>query len=138
MRSRQPEQALEFADAAVARAGELYQTHLNRARVLVYLGRHEEALESLESAARLNSRSPEPFAMLADQQARLGRLEQAESNYRNALTVAPDFFPAYLGLARLYMSKGQQEEAERAVQKAAELAPGHPAVANAAKQLENR
>lgn len=138
LRSRKPEQALEYADAAVDRAGELYQTHLNRARVLLYMGRHEQALESLESAARLNTRSPEPFAILADEQVRLGRLDEAESNYRDALSVAPDFFPAYLGLARIYMSKGQPAEAERAVQKAAKLAPGHPAVANAARQLENR
>lgn len=136
LRSRQPEQALAYADAAVDRAGELYQTHLNRARVLLALGHEEEALESLEQAARLNSRSPEPFAMLADQLVRLGRADEAVPLYEDALSVAPDFFPAYLGLARIYMGEGQRNEAARAVAEAEALAPGHPAVAALRKQLE--
>ncbi len=138
LRSRQPEQALAYADAAVARAGEMYQTHLNRARVLVALGRDEEALASLEAAVRLNSRSPEPFAMLADQLVRLGRFDEAQPLYEDALSVAPDFFPAYLGMARIHMEQGQMDDAARAVRQAGELAPGHPSVTALARQLESR
>lgn len=136
LRNRQPKRALAYADAAVARAGDLYQTHLNRARVLVVLGRDEEALESLEEAARLNSRSPEPFAMLADHLVRLGRADEAVPLYEDALSVAPDFFPACLGLARIYMGRGQWDDAARAIAEAEALAPGHPAVAALARQLE--
>jgi Flp pilus assembly protein TadD len=84
----------------------------------------------------LNTRSPEPFAMLADQLTRAGRFAEAESNYRDALSVAPDFFPAYLGLARIYVQQGRTDEAARAVRQARELAPNHPSVAAAEKQLE--
>lgn len=138
LRSRQPEHALAYADAAIERAGNMYQTHLARARALILLGRREEALRSLETAVRLNTRSPEPFAMLADQLTRLGRYEQAETNYRDALSVAPDFFPALLGMASIYMEQGRLDDAARAIQQAGELAPGHPSVAAAAKQLEER
>lgn len=137
MRSRQPEQALAYADAAVARADNLYQTHLARARALVYLGRHEEAVESLQNAVRLNSRSPEPFAMLADQLVRLGRFDEAEQYYRDALSVAPDFFPSYLGLARIYLAQGRRDDATAAVRQAADLAPGHPSVVAMTQQLES-
>ena len=127
----------EDVDAAVARADNLYQTHLARARALVYLGRHEEAVESLQNAVRLNSRSPEPFAMLADQLARLGRFDEAEQYYRDALSVAPDFFPSYLGLARVYLAQGRRDDATAAVRQAADLAPGHPAVVAMTQQLES-
>jgi tetratricopeptide (TPR) repeat protein len=137
LRSRQPELALEYADAAIARADNLYQTHLARARALVYLGRPNDAVESLQAAVRLNSRSPEPFAMLADQLVQLGHFDAAEKNYRDALSVAPDFFPSYLGLARIYLAQGRRDDAAAAVRQAADLAPGHPAVAAMNEQLES-
>ncbi|MFQ5635832.1 MAG: hypothetical protein ACE5G3_10955, partial [Gammaproteobacteria bacterium] len=41
-----------------------------------------------------------------------GRAEEAETSYRTALSVNPDFVPGYVNLADLYRSQGREEATE--------------------------
>jgi tetratricopeptide (TPR) repeat protein len=51
-----------------------------------------------------------------------GRLSEAEQHWRAAIEERPDFVPAWLSLADLYLAQGRTTEIEQAV---ARLGPGH-------------
>ncbi|GHV84452.1 hypothetical protein AGMMS50230_00600 [Spirochaetia bacterium] len=67
--------------------------------------RLRQALPHLERAAALNGESALPFLFRAFVLEKTGEGEQAEEAYQRALELAPDCYPAELGLARLYVQK---------------------------------
>ena len=55
-----------------------------------------------------------------------GRLEEAETAYKQLIALAPDDASAYANLALIYLRQGKYEEAKSKISKALKLAPDNP------------
>jgi adenylate cyclase len=86
-------------------------------RVLMYVGRHEEAVQYLEQTIRLNP-MPEPWAFrfLGQAYTWVGRYEEAIANHKKALQRAPNDILTHRSLIVTYSRAGRMEEARAEVQ----------------------
>ncbi|WP_456428808.1 tetratricopeptide repeat protein [Rhodocaloribacter sp.] len=135
MQSGRPEQALAFADSALARAPTLAQAFFARGQALARLERLEEALDDLAECLRRDPRKAEAHALSGDLLFRLKRYDEAETHYREALRLDPNLFPAEVGLARTAWVQGRPGEARAALARARKLAPDHPIIARLTRQF---
>jgi tetratricopeptide (TPR) repeat protein len=76
-------------------------------------------------------RDPVVLANLAWNLKTQGRMAEARAAYRNAVTVAPSMFQAWLGWARLEAADRDFASAEQKLSQAERLAPGDPSVLHA-------
>ncbi len=74
-RMGEPEEAIRYYDRAIEVRRAYPDAHVGKARALAWLGRHEEALATLESAGS----EPPALALRAVTLLRLGRLDRAKS-----------------------------------------------------------
>lgn len=109
------DQALEaFAAAAGTERGKSQMwPHLDQGRLLMFLGRYQDAVHELNAAidvfeatdpggARPGSPAyVEAFYRLGQAYEQLGDVDQAETNYRSARTADPNYAPAIAALDRL-------------------------------------
>ncbi len=135
IQSGKPEQALAFADSALARAPTHPQALFARGQVLARLGRLPEALDALSETLRRDPRKAEAHALSGDLLFRLQRYDEAEAHYREALRIDPNLFPAEVGLARIAWAEGRPDEARAALARARKLAPDHPIIARLTRQF---
>ena len=70
------------------------ESHYSRGMELVRKGQLQEALNELKRAAELRPRDPRTHNMIGAVLTQLGRLEEADAAYLQALAVAPEFLPA--------------------------------------------
>jgi colicin import membrane protein len=119
MRERRFEQALERADAILARNPRNAQVRFQRAVILSDLKRLDEAIGALEALAQDFPELPEPYNNLAVLHAAAGRYELARSLLQRSLEVQPNYVTAYENLGDLYVSM-----AADAYQRGLKLAPG--------------
>ena len=136
MQAGRPEQALAFADSALARAPTHPQALFARGQTLARLGRLPEALDALAETLRRDPTKTEAHALSGDLLFRLKRYEEAETQYREALRLDPNMFPAEVGLARIAWVQGRPEEARAALARARTLAPDHPIIARLSRQFQ--
>jgi len=111
--------AVAAFDQALALQPDDPQTHSDRATVLGYLGRHEEALAECDRAASLvgdarNSFSASVHCNRAIALRCLGRREEATRAYLRALEIVPDFPPALNALAWDMGIAADSDDAQRA------------------------
>lgn len=135
MRSGSGEEALEFARAAVERGPRSARTHATLARALAGEARFAEAVDSIEIAVGLEAENPQHRLMAASLTERTGDLERAYAHYLSADELVPDQLPIRIGLARTAIGLGRGEAAASAIDAAAELAPGHPAIDELRRRL---
>jgi len=86
--------------------------------------RFEAALAEYEAAEEVMGDTPAAHQNLAELRVLRGEREAAEAAYRKALAFDPGFWPAGLGLARLYDGSGRAAEAEAVLRDAIRHAPG--------------
>ncbi|SDK12569.1 multiheme c-type cytochrome [Microbulbifer yueqingensis] len=84
---------------------------------------YSRALASYRESERFNSDRPESLANLAGIHAQWGDQRQAELLYRQAISLAPYFTPAYVNLADLYRSSGRESDAESLLREALDRVP---------------
>ncbi len=104
-------------DHAAARHGE--------GLALEGLGRIDEALTALRTAAATAPPSPLHQFNLGRVEARHGDKSRAEAAYRKAVTLKQDFADAWNNLGLLLDNQHRQDEAEDALRKALVVASGH-------------
>ena len=79
---------------------------------LYRLGRHEEAIQSLEKAIRLDPKARDVyFIFLGDAYCFAGRYEEAIAAVKKAVARAPNSWLWHLNLAAVYSMAGREEEA---------------------------
>ena len=83
--------------------------------------RFEQASAEFIAAQRLNADRPEARAMLGSFDAKRGLLTDAESEYKAALTLSPQYTPAATNLADLYRRLNRDNDAERVLRAAIAL-----------------
>ena len=69
-------------------------------------------LAEYRASQDFNADRPESWANLGSLDARLGRTDVAETEYRHAIALQPQFVPAYMQLAELYRTTQQEPQAD--------------------------
>jgi tetratricopeptide (TPR) repeat protein len=125
---------LAQADVAFGEALKLDPKHqkslLNSARVLVELGRTDEALGRAQAALALDSTSAESWRVLGRTQVELGHSDEAIDAYRRAITLDDHDVWAMNNLALIYIRQGCPTEALAPLARATQLKPGAPVFQN--------
>lgn len=135
LRERRFEEALAWADTAVLKAPNVDQAHFNRAMALARLDRIDEALRSLDAAIEVNTANPQNHVFAGDLSLNRGRMDDAVRHYQTAVQLAPDLFPAQVGLARAAWEVGQTDVARAALEAAKRLTPNHLVIAQLERQI---
>lgn len=88
-------------------------------------GRYKEAEQAFQKALTnpLYMHPESAMTNLGMLYYRQGRYDEAEAQFKAALRRAPEFFPAYYGLALCYRAKGMYSEAGEALEEALKLDP---------------
>ena len=81
------------------------------------------ALDEARAAELIMAEQPQAHLNLGVLAAAQGRGEDAESSYRRALALAPDFAPALINLADLYRQQGREAEAAASLEQAVAIQP---------------
>ena len=84
-------------------------------RLLVWQGRHAEAVAHLRRAATMRPGAADVAYDLAQGLAGAGEAEEAVTAYRRALELSPGNYKAHYGLARALMRRGEREAAREAM-----------------------
>jgi predicted CXXCH cytochrome family protein len=98
----------------------------------------DRAVVELVQSEMVNADRPESHLNLANLYARLGRPDDAESELRTALWLAPSFVPALVNLADLMRSLGRDADGERFLDQALHAAPDHAEALHAVALLRVR
>jgi tetratricopeptide (TPR) repeat protein len=121
------DQALNWADRAVAQSPETTQAHLARANALLGQRRDEDALEALLAAARCDPRDAEIQMEIGDLLVlNFDRPDEALVHYQRASRLNPILSGAPLRLARLHIERFEFDEARREIDRLRLLDPAHP------------
>jgi len=91
----------------------------------------DRELQEFVDAQQAMAERPEAQANLGNLYAALGKTEKAALAYRTAIELNPAFTPAYVNLADLYRSRGDEVEAEQVLRHAAGAMPGSADVQHA-------
>jgi predicted Zn-dependent protease len=122
------------ADIAFNEALKLDPKHrkslVNSTRVLLELGRTDEALDRIQTALALDSTSAESWRVLGRTQEELGQPDKAIDSYRRALTLDDHDVWAMNNLALIYIRQGCPAEALAPLARAAQIKPGSPVFQN--------
>ena len=104
-----------------------------RIRDFAESGRNAEALQELETAARLDPTTVDIYYHLGLVLSDLGNEDRAERAYRKAVELEPDNADALNNLGILLAQRGDREGARDCFERAVEADPGH---LGAARNLE--
>jgi tetratricopeptide (TPR) repeat protein len=117
-------QALAEAERIIILAPNEADGYALRAAILNYAGQPEQAIEMMGQALRLNPQPPAWYLYHLGQAYRLtGRVEEAITTLKRALTQDPNLWDTYYDLAVLYSEGGQEEEARATVAELRRRAP---------------
>lgn len=97
------------------------QTFTNLGTALYRQGRYAEAISNYDKALGLVPANAAALAMKGSAYAKQGKLVDAEASLRRALAADPNLWYAHEGLGNLLLSLHRDAEADRHLQKAAEL-----------------
>jgi tetratricopeptide (TPR) repeat protein len=85
---------------------------------------------AIQQALALDPKTPDAHSVLAEISTALGSWDQAIDQYKTAITENPKKPESYMALSGLYEKRGNSEDAKRAAERARELDPASPFIAN--------
>jgi tetratricopeptide (TPR) repeat protein len=88
------------------------------------------AAAALQQAMAIDPKIPDAHGVLAEVSCALGSWDQAIDQYKTAIAENPKKPGNYMALSGVYEKQGNSEEAKRAAERAHELDPGSPFIAN--------
>ncbi len=125
---------LAQADVAFGEALKLDPKHqkslINSARVLLELGRTDEALDRIQASLALDSASAESWRVLGRTEEALGSPDVAIDAYRRAITLDDHDVWAMNNLGLIYIRQGRPAEALAPLARATQIKPGSPVFQN--------
>jgi tetratricopeptide (TPR) repeat protein len=116
--------ARKATELNTANEQELMQEYYILASALTELGRYDEAKSAAERSVELAPREPDYRFLLGDIAMRAKDYAAAETEYLNALGVAPDSYRAHAGLGDVYEQLGRHQSALQEYQAASRAADG--------------
>jgi adenylate cyclase len=115
-KNKQYEQAIAEAKRAIALSPNFYSPYGVLAASLIFAGRPAEAIDELEKAIRLNPSNPLYLASyltgLGVAYSMTGRVEEAITALKRAVSLVPNFSLPHESLASIYSALGREEEAQ--------------------------
>jgi len=116
------EEALDEIDKAIALEPNNADSYVNKAQVLIYTGRSEEAEQSARLAMRMNPHyEPDYLHALGRALFFQGRYEEAAKTLERIIRRQPERSEAYMRIAAAYGHLGRLEDAKAAVSRYDEL-----------------
>jgi len=93
----------------------------------------QRGIEEFIAAQMVSAERPEAHVNVGNVNRGIRRLEEAEQSYRTALSLNPQFVPAYVNLADLYRAWGRDDEGQALLREGLEQVPesGRPALHHA-------
>lgn len=131
----EPEKALGLARAEAQRVPQDPRPQLLEVRILISLGRSEDALRSAEGAAGRFPNLPDAIYQRGALRMARGDTAGAEADLRQALTMRPDHPAAMNDLAVLLMTRKQFGEAKKLLERVLALNPQDALAAQNLKSL---
>lgn len=120
---------------AVALAPHYARLHVAWAELYLDENRPDPAVQQLQRAVALDATDDLAYRLLGDVALARGDPVAALDNYHQAVRWSPDAALAHLGLARAYQALDRPADARNALERAAELDAGHPAIRQAQEQM---
>ncbi|HXF04322.1 MAG TPA: tetratricopeptide repeat protein [Blastocatellia bacterium] len=108
---------------------------LNEAEALIAAGRDQQALDLLAKVLHAAPMSARAHFLAGGIHERQGNVAQAVSSFQAAIFWDSTFIPAYLRLARIYLTVGQRESARRLIEQVLRMDPGNAEAASLQKTL---
>jgi serine/threonine protein kinase/Flp pilus assembly protein TadD len=102
---------------------QLAEAHSCMGKVYFATGQYESAVEQFNRSLDLNHDSDETLGDLADAHQRLGNPAAAESAYRKAISLRPNYWGAYSALGTFYYNQARYKDAAEIFRRVTELAP---------------
>ncbi|MBW2478142.1 MAG: tetratricopeptide repeat protein [Deltaproteobacteria bacterium] len=100
------------------------------------VGLLDDALEAARLGTHMLPHFSPGFATLGRILGQIGRIDEAMAAYARALDIDSESQVALAGLARLYMTRGERDEARRVLRQGAECHPGDETFRNMLKALD--
>jgi serine/threonine-protein kinase len=122
-RPESEEHAIYYSRYAVELNDELAPVHITLALIYKKTGRYREAVHELQQALELDSASHRAYRLLAQTYEALNELELAESAYRKAIDLKPDYWLGNLDLGFFYVYQGRHGDALEWLDKIVALGP---------------
>ncbi len=119
------EQALSIFDYALQLAPSSGSMHMDRANVLMLLGRTTEARNAYQRALRLNPSQAEIYSNLAQAERQLGNSAEAVRLFEIATRINPTFVDAWFGLGDARFDSGDLDGAATAYARTLSLKSTH-------------
>ena len=132
-RDPQPTAAEQFA-AALASDQTFIATHVGLANARLLAGQPAQQIAQLRRAVALNPASAWARTALAAALRGQGAWAEAETTFKQALTVEPLYVAGYTGLAAAYLARGERDAAWVVLQTALQMAPADATVQSARGQ----
>lgn len=129
------EEAMGYADRAVALAPRSSESHVSRGRVLMRMARFDDALTEFGLAASLDPASALPHLEMGNIRLVRGEYEAARPHYESAVDRDPTSLEARVRLCAVCVRTGALEEARVQLAAAKTIAPRHPLVVAIADEL---
>jgi tetratricopeptide (TPR) repeat protein len=126
--------AVRWADAAVA-ANTTFQTLSNKASVLDQIGRHEEAMATLDQAMEQPTATAIAVHFAARALQGQGKMDEANIVFRKNYEMHAGEWPVDFGMARVYAQEGNFEKALEHARIALTRAPDGPQKQNLEAQI---
>lgn len=122
------EQAVEHLDRAIEINPALAEAHELRGKCLMLLNRVREARKAFETALANDPRLPPSLVYMALFEADTGQWDSAIDYASRAIAIDPEISRAHVLLGWALAERGEFPEAERALERAAELEPNNPQI----------
>jgi serine/threonine-protein kinase len=110
---------------ALALNPELLEGHVCLGRLLIASGKYDQAVEEFQRAVRADPGNEDALLGLAETYTHLGDVTAAESTYKQAVALRPEYWGVYNWLGAFYSEQNRYSDAAAAFLKATQLAPGN-------------
>jgi serine/threonine-protein kinase len=117
------EKASSSAERALQLGGSLAAIHVTRGLVLSALGKHAEAIASIERALAIEPRNADALRELANAYDAAGRSAEAEATFRRAADQRANSWAAYKDLGVFLNQRGRLHEAAASLERVVALTP---------------
>jgi tetratricopeptide (TPR) repeat protein len=130
LRRNKPADALRLIQGQIERNPAEVSLYLLQGEVLLQNKKLDEAEKVLVHAVEIDQHNVKALSLLAQVQIALGSTEQAISNYKRALDLAPNNVQLYVTLGSVYEKQENWQAAQTVYQKALTIEPDNPLTAN--------
>jgi len=130
LRRNKPADALRLLQAQIDRSPTQAGLYLLQGEVLLQNRQLDEAEKVLTHAVEIDQHDVNALSLLAQVEIALGKTDQAISNYKRGLELAPNNPQLYVALGSVYEKQGNWQAAQTVYQKALAIEPDNPLAAN--------